>query len=152
MFWRKEKKPDLVLIVFGLIAFGIIMSVSILIFKIFSQRTLTDSSETMESTEMRQSDTDSDSIVSFATEEVEEKYNQDINDLYLSIDSNDSTLPDLLTQVEEQMLKIKVPSSLRQSYLEAVLMIVKLQDEMEIKLGEDIKSDLLSLLQNLKTK
>jgi len=152
MFWRKEKKPDLVLIVFGLIAFGIIMSVSILIFKIFSQRTLTDSSETMESTEMRQSDTDSDSIVSFATEEVEEKYNQDINDLYLSIDSNDSTLPDLLTQVEEQMLKIKVPSSLRQSYLEAVLKIVKLQDEMEIKLGEDIKSDLLSLLQNLKTK
>ena len=150
MFGREEKKPDLVLIIFGFIAFGVIMSVGFLIFKIFSQRTTTDSAKTTEGIATEQPETPPDFTPSLTSEEIEEKYNLAIDDLYQSVDSNDFAMPDLLLRVEEQMLKIKVPSSVRESYLEAVLEIVRMQNEISTKPTEDIKSNLLLLLKGLK--
>jgi len=150
MFGRKEKKIDFVLITFGFIAFAIIMSVGILIFKMFSQRTTTDKTKATETITTEQPETPPDSTPSLTSEEIEEKYNLAIDDLYQSVDSNDSAMLDLLVRVEEEMLKIKVPSSVRQIYLETVLEIVRMQDEIGTAPADDIKNNLLTLLGNLK--
>ena len=150
MFFHKQKqKIDLVFWVFGIISLGIIISVGVLLFMLFSkgsssvERGDVDSPTTSESVPV---------VPSLTPEELMENYNKTMQELVGDIEMKDGeTLDQLLSRTEDELLSVRVPQEMQDAHLNAVLSIVRLRAKVS-QSPDEVREELLGLVKDLHTK
>ena len=136
MFWHKRITHKFPLVVFGLVALGIIVSSTILIVKLFQER------DVYETKRM--------AVVSGENTSLEGSYFSSMNSLLNSVEQK-STVNDLINSTKEVFLSVRVPAKLRDSHLSAFLEVVKLEDKKETLTLDQLKIEIKNILQNIIT-
>lgn len=142
MFWQKKKQTiEWPIIIFGLIALGIIISVGILVFRLsakIGQPGKTLSLNNLPSVEI---------LVTPVV--VKENYNQAISDLQNFVSSTAKNNEELFNQVENILLSVRVPAEKRDIHLQTFLQIEKMRNELVKINTTELKKNLLELLDKL---
>ena len=146
MFTHKRKKPDLVFWIFGLIALGIIIAFSILMFMLLSK--VGPSPNSISNTDVVD-EIEVHALPSLTTEELKGEYNEAVEEIVseLGVDENGS-IDDILSRVEDKLLSVRVPKEMKGDHLNVVLSIVRLRAEVS-ESPDEVHSKLLELLKNL---
>lgn len=141
MFWRKKEKVSWPLVIFGIIAFFIIVSIAVLLLMLVSKpRSRSSYYPIAEGFDNLIKNKINNSVV------IVEKYNMEMNDLVLFVKSA-SDMDDVFTRVEDTFLATRVPAEKRDLHLQSLLKVVSLKNSIEDV--DDIKGELVKILEKL---
>lgn len=140
MFFRKRTTHKFPLIVFGLIALGIIIFGAILIIQLLNQKT-----------ELK-----STGVVPLLDKEnsLENEYFSQIEKLIIAVSEGVDT-NNIIVSTKNIFLSVHVPADMRDAHLNAFLEIIKLEENRSVLSVEEVKEQINNLLKNilaLKTK
>ena len=136
MFWHKRTTHKFPLLVFGLIALGIIISSTILIVRLYKLQ----SNSYQPKTDKQDIQTKSNYL--------NEEYFSQINGLSVQI-AGINEIDQLLQTTKSTFLSVRVPKDLKDIHLNTFLEILKLEDSKNILTVDEVKKQLTVLLNNI---
>lgn len=145
MFWQKKKETiEWPLLFFGFIAFGIIISVAILIIMIFSK-----ANQTRSLVAQREN---LPPVIEVSPPNVVKNYEDAISDFILFVSSTPDTVPVMMQKAEEIFLQVRVPSQKRDEHLKVFFTLESLKKQADNLTLDEARETLIKLLESLKTK
>lgn len=144
----KKKKIDLVLLVFGAIAFFVIISVSIILYLLFSKYNKPSSLDN-NSVNNYLSSQNTDVKPFSSPEELSSNYTKEVQKQIDFVSTSNQDISSVSKTLEDNLLIIRVPAENREKFLNVTLQIVRMQNQgLEID-PEASKNKILELLNSL---
>lgn len=139
MFHKKKKRVDLVFLVFGMIALGIVISMAILLISLFSKGDHIQNDPVQEV-----------SRPSFTPEELLTQYDDMVDTLFVdAVQDSDMPMDDLLNSIEERLLDMRVPREKQQQHLQAVLAVAQLRAQLAQSDEDNLRASVRSIFDSL---
>lgn len=144
----KNKKIDFVLLVFGAIAFFVVVSVSIILYLLFSKynkqgvinNNSANSSLSGQNTDLKPF---------FSAKELADNYRKEVQKQIDFVNTSSQDISAISQSLEDNLLLIRVPAEYREKFLNVTLQIVRMQKQgLEID-PEASKNKILELLNSL---
>ena len=145
MILRKHKKIDLVLLVFGTIAFFVIISVSVILYLLFNkyyQKNSNVNVDTNQTSYQNQENT----LPQVSPEQLKSNYKAEIKKQIFFVENSNLDIIELAGQLENNLLQIRVPAEDREKFLDVTLQVVRIQKQ---ALDTDVSVSKQKILQML---
>lgn len=135
MFWSKRTTHKFPLVVFGLIALGIIISTTVLVVELYQEKKVVELKDK------------SDNFIDH-TNSLEIDYFSEISQLLNTVNESTS-IDEAVNPAKNIFLNVRVPSEMRSSHLAVFLQLIKIEDAKDTFTLDQVKDNISSLLQSI---
>lgn len=144
MILRKHKKIDLVLIIFGAIALFVVISVSVILYLLFSKYHVQNDISSQVNLQEQE-----DTLPQISPEELKNNYKKEIEKQIDFVQNANLNTLDLTKQLENNLLQVRVPAEDREKFLDVTLQVVRIQKQSITDDVDTTRQQILQMLQSL---